>query len=493
MRTSLLASAAILVTAAGLSTHALAQTTSALPPGPLSGSFVTAPYGATAANNNNNYQAAMLPGPVANPTPGSFVVRLNAVNLFFLSMEGSTADHVNAGNGGAAGSNFKLAPYNAMEYFRLYPGVDAMATNGLRYGAQTEIRENWSSQTYNSATPAAGSALNSNSNPSSAFTCTQTLYVRRAFVYLASDKLGIVRMGQADGVIGIFDNGVTTFQNYDTGGWNGDLMAGVPGNAQAVFPFLSQQAADYGNTKVVYLSPQFGGFDFGLQWTPNNVNGEAPCAAAGSACSSLSSSSVLADGTRWMNEYELGARYQGTVGPVAVYAMAGYVGSGLVSDSAAAPAGAWNGRYNDISAGEGGIALTYAGFTIGGHVFGGQINNANSTNPQGAPQSMAWLVGAQYARGPFVVGVTYYNYQDQGSPSLTHVSQRYTDALNIGATWNVAPGLYLIAEYAWAQMHQGDFNFVTGAAGTFGGGGAAQSLENTAQAQVFAIGTKVRW
>src|SRR5580692_5888756 len=184
MRARLLASAAMMITAAGLSTHASAQSAPTLPPGPLSGTFVTAPYGATAANNNNNYQTAMLPGPIANPTPGSFVVRLNMANWFFLSIEGSSADHVSASNGGPAGSSYKLAPYNALEYFRMYPGVDAMATNGLRYGAQTEIRENWSDQTYNSATPAAGSALNSNSNSSSAFTCTQTLFVRRAFVYL---------------------------------------------------------------------------------------------------------------------------------------------------------------------------------------------------------------------------------------------------------------------------------------------------------------------
>ena len=149
--------------------------------------------------------------------------------------------------------------------------------------------------------------------------------------------------------------------------------------------------------------------------------------------------------------------------------------------------------YNDISAGEGGIAFTYAGLTIGGHFLGGQINNVNSTNPQGAPQSTAWLVGAQYANGPFVVGVTYYNYQDQGNPTLTHVSQRYTDALSFGGTWNVAPGLYIIAEYLWAQQHQGNFNFVTSTAGTFGGSGVSQPLENTVQAQAFTIGTKVRW
>jgi hypothetical protein len=30
-----------------------------------------------AANSNNNYQAAILPGPVARPTPGTMVFRMN--------------------------------------------------------------------------------------------------------------------------------------------------------------------------------------------------------------------------------------------------------------------------------------------------------------------------------------------------------------------------------------------------------------------------------
>ena len=28
-------------------------------------------------NNNNNYQAQMLPGPLANPTPGTVVIHMN--------------------------------------------------------------------------------------------------------------------------------------------------------------------------------------------------------------------------------------------------------------------------------------------------------------------------------------------------------------------------------------------------------------------------------
>ena len=57
----------------------------------------------------------------------------------------------------------KLAPYSIGTYFRLYPGVDAMSTNGLRYGAQAEIRENFIS------------ANASTSNLSSGLTSGQTL------------------------------------------------------------------------------------------------------------------------------------------------------------------------------------------------------------------------------------------------------------------------------------------------------------------------------
>src|SRR5580698_6746742 len=120
MRKFLLASVAVMGSSVGFAGYAAAQTAPALPIAPLSGGLVVAPYGATAANNNNNYQAAMLPGPIANPTPGSFVVRLNMANWFYVSLEGSSADKVNAGNGGAAGTSFKVAPYNALEFFRVY-------------------------------------------------------------------------------------------------------------------------------------------------------------------------------------------------------------------------------------------------------------------------------------------------------------------------------------------------------------------------------------
>ena len=111
---------------------------------------------------------------------------------------------------------------------RLYFGADAMATNGLRYGAAIELRENFTGQiSSNTSTGASG------------YSSLSTVYVRRAFTYVAGENWGIVRFGMADGVIGIFDNGVTTGQFLINGFGGGDNQnvsgAGIP------FFFLAQR------------------------------------------------------------------------------------------------------------------------------------------------------------------------------------------------------------------------------------------------------------
>ena len=98
-----------------------------------------------------------------------------------------------------------------------------MATNGLRYGAAIEIRQNFTGQISSNA-----------SSGASATASLETLYVRRAFTYVAGENWGIVRVGQADGLIGIFDNGVTTFQFLPTGNLNGgDLQGNFPQTSRA--------------------------------------------------------------------------------------------------------------------------------------------------------------------------------------------------------------------------------------------------------------------
>jgi hypothetical protein len=370
-------------------------------------------------------------------------------------------------------------------YLRLYPGFDAVAANGLRYGGQAEIRENF----------VGNASANTGSNGASGVTSGQTLYVRRQFLYLAADQAGLLRIGQTDSVSGIFDNGVTTFQNFDTGGWNGDPNA-LPGNVQVSFPFLSQQGADYGYQKFVYLSPQFAGFDLGLQYAPNTGNGAYSCAYAGvaspSTCPALSSSVTPGDGARATNLYVAGARYQGTFGPVGLYAWGTYTGSGVVNYTGpaalareAGPRGnVYNGKFDDLSVGFGGIALTIAGVTVGGAYQGGDYNGLGATKPESGAKGRAWIGGVQYAAGPLVAGVSFYNFQSQGAVALTGISQRNENGLDVGGTYNIAPGLWGFAQYLYGTRHQGDFNFVTATNG---------AANNTIQAQQFILGTKVRW
>ena len=52
---------------------------------------------------------------------------------------------------------FKVNPYALDSFMRLYFGADAMATNGLRYGAAIELRENFTGQiSSNTSTNASG-------------------------------------------------------------------------------------------------------------------------------------------------------------------------------------------------------------------------------------------------------------------------------------------------------------------------------------------------
>ncbi len=520
MRKCLMASAATLgaatlgtMTIAGaIAGAASAQTTP--PPTFLEGQVATTPAASPPAyaNTNNNYQAAALPGGVAIPTPGTFVIKLNVAVVVEASLQSSsvstyTQPPAPAGAGTTAafattGGTYKQNAQSFQSYVRLYPGVDAMATNGLRYGGSIEVRENFSS-----TTPAGG---NLNGTSSSSFTSAQTLFVRRNFVYVAGDQWGIVRFGQADGVTGIFDNGVTSFQSVSpSGGMNGsDVQTPIPTNMYMGFPFPTQNGVEYGNEKLVYLSPQFAGFDIGLQYAPSNNNAEysgAECTNGTTAnpaalgvtgvnsayCSTTSSSPLASDAARYTNQYVAGLRYQGTFGPVSALAWGAYEGSGVVDYTGAAPAvphsGTFNGKYNPLSFGDFGAALTIAGLTFGGTVLTGAVNNNSQVNPQpqGGVHETAYLVGFQYNYGPLAAGFAYEQADSQGSPTLAGITQRHEWGLNPGVAWVVAPGLKVFAEYFYGQRHQGDFNFATSAAGS--------TAYNDVRAQAFLIGSRVYW
>ncbi len=518
MRKYLLAGVATLG-AAGFAGGAFAQ---AAPPSPTEGTIVTSPAGGPSyANNNNNYQAAALPGPVANPTPGTIVIHVNGkveVDFFGAWGSGDTRTYTapagtnggatigagtvggTVGNPGVAsgatgtaaalGTNgvgtTKVEPQDMESFARIYLGADGMATNGLRYGAAIEIRENFSGE------PSGASA--------SAYSSLETLFVRRAFTYVAGANWGIVRAGQADGVIGIFDNGVTTFQFLPTGNLNGgDLEASVVTSAsEPPFFFLGQAGAEYANTKFVYLSPQIAGFDFGFQYAPNTSNGFGvgatgggifnstagsgigtgiSCTVSTSGCPTLSAGPGALDGSRIMNQTVLGVRYQGTMGGVGLLAYGAYENSGTADYTGAQvgapgsatgpgttnpatsqlgitglPGSRYNGHYDGLSFGSGGIAVTFAGFTVGGNVIGGRVNNQLAPTPKNGAGELAYLFGAKYVTGPLTVGVAAEAATYQGAVQMTGITQRRARAISAGLSYTVAPGYIVYGEYVPGRL-----------------------------------------
>jgi hypothetical protein len=376
---------------------------------------------------------------------------------------------------GATGQGFKVNPIGIGSYVRLYPGFDGLAANGLRYGAAVELRENFQSGVTTSGTAASPSAN----------TSAETIYVRRAFTYLASDQVGLVRLGQTDGVLGLFDNCVFTSQCWDAGSgvFNGGVMQqSSPSGIWPPFVWLDQSGAEYGNNKVVYLSPQFYGFDFGVQYAPNMGNSfqnastasafqAATCTQASAGCVGLTSGN---DATRWYNQVGLGLRYQQTFGAVdfktyGFWETAGQenltTGPHTLPNPTGSAATLATLRYDNLNFYKAGVAVTAFNTTLAVDYIGGAVNGQLAMKPTGGANMNAVLAGLTYANGPFVLGIDFGTIQSQGDARLTGISQRHEYEIGFGGNYKLAPGVQLVGEYQYAYRHQGGFNFNTGTPG----------------------------
>jgi hypothetical protein len=477
MRKFLLANAALMVASAGL---AHAQTSANPSQGQLA-----APYGAGPATNNNNnawgiantptgsttagaLSTVYAPNINAVPAPGTIVIRLNGRVEVGIAANFTSADTGVAGNKG-----YKLDPLGVYSFARLYPAFDGLAANGLRYGAAMEIRENFAAAAYpgsptgSSAPTTTGTAAGPSTNSSG-----QTLFIRRAFAYLASDQAGILRIGQGDGVIGLFDNCVFTSQCWDAsvGNFNGGDAQSTSATAGIGIPFvwLAQAGAEYSNNKIVYLSPQAYGFDFGVQFAPSMGNAlqdsgaGVGCVQAGPTCINTTSGN---DSSRWFNQVGVGLRYQHTFGPVDVKAYGFYETAGkenLTVGSYAttiASRSVGNMHYDNLSFYKAGVAVTAYNFTAAADYIGGAVDGQLGMRPTGGAPMNAVVTGLTYAKGPITLGAEFGIIDSQGDVRLVGVSQRHEYEVAFGGAYKLAPGLQLVGEYIYEHRHQGGFDF----------------------------------
>ena len=528
MRKTLLAGTAILGSASG----ALAQMEAAPGVFQSQGQMAMPWAGGPAPNNNNNAWGTAQPTGTKVPAPGTVVIRLNGrvyvegdagfSNIMSIPAGvysgATTASTSTAGTvtgtavhltpAATSPTNYKQNPISISSFLRLYPAVDGMATNGMRYGASAEIRENFmggnSLSAGNNYALAGGGAISAGSGAASAsgVSSGQTLYVRRAFAYFGSDQMGIVRVGNGDGLIGLYDAaGIFTGQGTYDGGIGGlndaALQATLSNNFLTSEFYLSGSGIEYGNTKAVYLTPSFFGFDFGLQYDPNMGNGFSSggvtaspyqlgyCSAAGPDCINVTSGT---DGTRVVNRFGFGVRYNGTFAGLTLRGFGVYELSGKESTAPltfGTGAKTYKGFYDGQSFFNGGLAATYLGVTA---AVDGTIGRMNPSNdglvPQGAKETMGIIGTLMYANGPFTVGTSAFTLDWFGSPTLSGISQRHEAALAIGAAYAIAPGITFGAEYQYVLKHQGDFDFVTG---------ANDGAYNTIKAQGVTLATIVSW
>ena len=401
------------------------------------------------------------------PAPGTVTVRFRAR---VLTEYGYFTDsgQVGKGTNGKPNGSKDAGAYLGTEV-RMYPGVDGTLANGLKYGGAIEMR-------------VTGGGTGGST--------TNTPYIRRASLYVASPTYGRFIAGQADGALTQLYN-ISPIEYFD---WIGSGNASPQiANSTTIptWPFWENGGA-YINNKIVYLSPSFAGFDGGVSFEPTQTTNDTNCGqAAATGCPTQTSVPNNSINVR-RNTVELAARYKGSFGPVATNIQLGYVTSGKVQSSiATAVAGVAPATVKPLSVFDAGVTLSMAGFTVGGHYIGGAMNPAYNGGYgmkfSGQKDVQAFLVGARYAWSTFSVGA---NFQNQWSGGLYNAASPsnnnllHETSIGTGGAWDWAPGATAFVSAVYATRHQVGVDLLNATPGAF---------NNSTQARWIVLGNVFRW
>jgi len=441
-------------------------------------------------------KASLTPDPTMVPqAPGTIVVNLGFRINFYAGVMGNYNNNSNTvANPNGNFTTYKTQAINFGEYARIYPGFDAVAANGLKFGAQGELRQD-------NATASNGLGAG-----------TPIWYT--AYGYLGSDSFGQVRVGTPVSISASYLTG--TNEGFNDGGWDGDVPGLLNAGYAPAWPAYSDYGGYQSTTKVVYLSPSFSGFEFGMDYEPNQTfSGESSGCSIGApspspGCDSLSTGGISDQGRR-QNTAEFAARYRGTFGAVGIAAFGAYMVSGHVQDGVTvAPGTAPIGNlYKGLNVGSGGVQMTIGGFSFGGYVIGGDINmsNGGGLQPEGGSSQIAYIAGAQYITGPWTVGVQWFDSWNAGfqtaaplgassfatGPSANGVVT--TNGLGLGTmneygfatggTYALVPGVSLYLSYVWGTRHQSGYDLIANQYNSIS--------NNRISSQAFALGTQFNW
>jgi predicted porin len=294
--------------------------------------------------------------------------------------------------------------------------VTGKAANGLSYGFTMEL------QFDNVTQQGAGTAVDTD----------------EAYAFISSPALGTLRLGDEDSAASLMQTRVPTVTGLGPDNmWDEFVARTADGQA----PYLISGIND-GNdaTKIIYLSPQFFGFDFGLSFAPNGREGESFTSIASAT---TNNTAVLQrdpnDSIR--NELAGAVRYRGSFGNVGLAASFGAMRADAQRTSFGAA------TLQDITAYHVGTAITAFGFTVGGEYNWGKYGGPSTGRlpiANGLGNSNNWAIGATYTAGSVAIGAFY----GQGKrDALGALPDREQTNWGIGVVYTVAPGLELVANY----------------------------------------------
>ncbi|MCA3369551.1 MAG: porin [Roseomonas sp.] len=410
--------------------------TSVAPTGTAAALFQT-PVGITGAGPHGNDGVPNVP---TTPTTSGLIVRLggyfeftygnvqdDADKAFFRNSAGSTAagkdtttnviDSTGAVIGtvttpGAAAVNLNNARGRQRSDFRndaeinLY--VDGVAANGMRYGAMLEMQMDNMVSTAGDGTGVSFDELYG--------------FVKGGW--------GEIRFGQEDSAASLLQVRRPATQGLgESGDWDEFLPS--PG-------YVGAGIGD-GNdaTKIIYLSPQMMGFDFGVSYAANRGEGER-------ADNASSTTAFQRDFTGLTNEISAALRYRGTFGDVGVQAsLAGQFADPAQQSANGAPLASKDQNITTYSAG---LLLRAWGFAVGGDYTWGNYRTvpAGGSIAQGIDGSTQYAAGITYTIGALSLGGLYSVAEQDNGATVADRTQTYW---GLGAAYVLAPGMTLFGSY----------------------------------------------
>ncbi len=409
---------------------------------------------------------------------------------------GATAGSTIAATSTGAGSFARTGKHDIINLPAISVIVSGKSSLGFTYGGQVDIVFN---------------ALEGNlTGGNRSGVQRSTAVADEAYVFVAHPRFGQLRAGDEDGVLGgLMNSGFIT--NFGTGGVYGvweQFQIRQSGNRTQTGP---AQIGD--NSKVIYMSPQFFGFDFGVSYAPNGGgfgNGGCPSDNATTGCDRAY---AFRGATAWAvapaaqlgamarrNEYQVAARYRGTFAGVGLAVTAGYIGSGTAYDLSNANAQVRT--MNGLNVWQVGAQATYLGLTVGAAYYQGDYNFFWGNTIRGDRQAQTLNVGASYTAGPITIGGNMVTgvYEGgarsdfdaasgrlvrQANPVLfgdrNNLASQRRWGMSVGGNYRLAPGLDLIAEYVYHSVRENGRDLDS----------ARPGIQSRGQSNVFILGSRL--